>query len=435
MKPTLQRPIASALRALALLLALVVFALPAAAQGNKKVALNAPENCPYCKGDKKLLEAAGLVSHGPFPFGKSESTKVDELLVTCEILWVETKHFRIGFALDSYKVKLEEKKKVLAELTRLHEVLPDVKPETQILDPWLRLHMYAQRCEDLYARFLELIAGQNVTWPDGPGKWAKGGEYFGEGPYLGMQRKYEFLVLPSEAAHVDYLTYDAGLRIKKSQRWHFVELGAITLVCHAQQGNLRQDPALHGHLAFNLAHNLYDGMLHYNYDTMVWLHEGLAHFMEREIDPKYNTFDSDEGAVAEETSKENWKSEVLKMIAAGTQPRMAELVTLKRYSELKLPHHFATWSMVDFLVKTRPDEFAKFLWALKRNFDSNGIPTGSNLNDLHRAKFKEIFGWSYTEFDEAWKAWCLTNYKQGPPKGSDPSNPGGSGVPGRFPGG
>ena len=48
-----------------------------------------------------------------------------------------------------------------------HEVLPDVKPETQILDPWLRLHMYAQRCEDLYARFLEIIAGQNVTWPDG----------------------------------------------------------------------------------------------------------------------------------------------------------------------------------------------------------------------------------------------------------------------------
>ena len=417
------------------LLLLALFFVPslAGAQANKKPA-NAPENCPYCKGNPKLMEAAGIVAHGGFEFGKTDTKKVDELLPYCEILWLETEHFRIGFALGSYKVKLEEKKKVLGELTRLAEKLPAVKPETQILDPWLRLHMYAQRCEDLYGRFIDLIQAKDVVWPDGPGKWAIGGPYFGEGPYLGMQRKYEFLALPSEAAHVEYLTFDAGLRIKKTQRWHFVDLGKITLVCHVQQGNLRQDPALHGHLAFNLAHNLYDGMLHYNYETPVWVHEGLAHFMEREIDPKYNTFDSDEGAIGQETSKENWKAEVMKMLGANSQPRMAELVTLKRYSELTLPHHYATWSMTEFLVRTKPDEYAKFLWALKRNFDAQGIPTGSNMNDLHRTKFKEIFGWNYPEFDEAWKTWCLTAYKTGPPKGSDPSNPG-SGIPGRPPGG
>jgi hypothetical protein len=99
---------------------------------------------------------------------------------------------------------------------------------------------------------------------------------------------------------VAFLKEHCGLQVKRSQRWHFTDLGALSFVCHAEEGSLRQDPALHGHLAFNLAHNLYDGLLHYNYDTPTWLHEGMAHFMEREIDPKYNTFDSDEGAIAEE---------------------------------------------------------------------------------------------------------------------------------------
>ena len=411
-----------------LLLSLALVAAgPLAGQGSKsqKPRPNDPITDPYTENDPELLKAAGIVSMSGFPFGKpgSDTKKIDEFLATSDIRWIETEHFRIGFGLGTHKVKLDEKKKVIAELTRLQSKLPTVSPETSILDPWLRTHLYAQRCEDIYERFLEIVNGGKAAFADGSGTWA--GSYAGEGPYLGMKEKYEVLILQTEAAHVAYLLEHCGLRIKNTQRWHFHEggRGTVTVTMHAQQGKLRTDGALHGHVAFNLAHNLYDGLNHYSYDTPVWIHEGLAHFMEREIDPEFNSFDSGEGATADMTSKSNWRPEVLKLISSGEAPRMAELLALKTYAELKLAHHYVTWSMVDYLVKEKPQEFAKFLWAMKRNYDEKGIPTGNKLPDWHRKQFKEQIGFGYAEFDETWRAWCKTSYVGAPGKDKDKSKP------------
>lgn len=390
--------------------------------GAQKKRANDPINDPYTQNDPALLKAAGIVSMGPFVFGKSgwNTTKVDDLLVGSEVRWIETEHFRIGFGLGSYKVKLEDKKKILAELTRLKLVLPKVQPDTGILDPWLRTHLVAQRCEDIYARFVLLVNAESTTFADGTGVYTGG--YRGEGPYLGMKEKFEVLVLSNAAMQVTWLLENAGLAIKNTQRWHFIDRGAINVVMQAEQGQLRGDAALHGHIAFNLAHNLYDALNHYSYDTPVWLHEGMAHFMEREIDPDHNSFDSGEGAVADMTSKGNWKPEVVKLINSGEASRMAELMTLKSYSDLKLVHHFTTWSMVDFLLKEKPVEFSKFLWAIKRNYDEHGLPTGKNLHDWHRKQFKEQLGFTYAEFDEAWRAWVQANYVRLPGKEKDPKD-------------
>ena len=411
------------------LLGLVLAALPllpgtGGTQG-KAAALEDPAGCPWCHNDPALLKAAGLVNHGPFAFGKFDTAKVKETIPEVDIRWIETEHFRIGFGLGAQKVKLEEKKKILAELTRLKEVLPDVKPEIQLLDPWMRAHLYAQRCEDIYKRFIDLMKIGDKKFKGSEGGQSPG--YMGEGPFLGMKVKYEVLILPSEASHLQFLMTNAGLPIRKSQRWHFIERGAISIICHAQQGRLRVDQALHGHIAFNLAHNLLDGLNHYSYDTPVWYHEGLAHFMEREVDPDYNSFDAGEGATADTTSKSDWRPEVLKLITTEKAPRLAELLSLSSYAELKLPHHFVTWSMLDFLVKEKPEELAKFTWMMKNNLDAKGLPTGGNLAEWHRKSFKECFGWNYQEFDEAWKAWAKDAYKPGVPKGGEP----GPVIPGR----
>lgn len=423
-----KRTVGFALWALAAIATASHAAAAITAQKAEKKRPNDPTLCTVCAGDPALMEAAGIVSHGGFVFGKKggDTVKTDRHQVALDIKWIETAHFRIGFALGPYKVKLEEKKKFLAELTKLEKSFPKkVTPETTLLDPWLRLHLYAQRCEEIYARFVQIVDGSSATFADGSGQYT--GPYMGEGPYLGMREKYEILIVPNEAAHVDFLLENAGLRIRNTQRWHFVDTGAITVSMHAQQGNLRSDAGLHGHVAFNLAHNLYDGLNHYSYDTPVWLHEGLAHFMEREIDPKNNSFDGGEGAVADMTTKANWKPEVMKLIASNEAPRMAELMALKNFGELKLPHHFTTWSMVDFLVTTKPKEFGAFLFAIKKNYDAKGIPTGSNLPDWHRKQFKEVLGWSYAEFDQAWRDWVAVAYKPGTPKGGDamPQLPGG----------
>jgi hypothetical protein len=395
-----------------------------------------PAKCPWCHNNPDLLKAAGLVSHGPFAFGKYDTKHVHELLPEADIRWVETAHFRIGFALGEQKVKLEEKKKILGELTRLKEFFPDVKPETQILDPWMRTHLYAQRCEDCYKHFVDLFKLGDKKFKGDPAL-PKDALYHGEGPYLGMLEKYEILVLPTEASHYVFLVANSGLPVKRSQRWHYIERGVLGLMCHAEQGRLRTDMALHGHIAFNIAHNLLDGLNHYSYDTPVWYHEGLAHYFEREVDPNYNSFDSGEGAAPDTTSKSDWKPEVLKLIAADKAPRLAELMALPSYAELKLPHHFATWSMIDFLIQTKPEEFAKFIWMMKQNVDDKKLPSGTKLGEWHRKCIKECFGWNYQEFDDAWKAWARDAYKPGPPKSGDPNSVpmGGPPVPGAPVGG
>jgi hypothetical protein len=371
---------------------------------------NDPAACGWCRSDPELLAAAGLVSHGPFPFGNEDSARVDALLAVNDIRWIESKHFRIGFALGSHKVKQEEKAKIRAELTRLAQALPKVDPKTKVLDPWLRAHLYAQRCEELYVRFLELMRVKEEAFPPVPRQWDRQGKYMGEGPYLGEREKYEVLIVPAEASHVQFLKTHFGLLIKQTQRWNILSRDCLIVAIHTAEGGLREDQALHGHVAFNLAINFLDGYKHYSYETPIWIREGLAHFMEREISPDFNSFDSSEGAVAAKTSKSNWEPEVLKLIAGGEAPRMAELVALKGYAELELPHHFATWSMIDFLLRTNPEGFACLNDRLHGNVDEQGIPDGSAMEDLHREAFRDCLGLGYPEFDRAWADWARANY-------------------------
>ncbi|MDB4734062.1 hypothetical protein OAF73_01665, partial [Planctomycetota bacterium] len=120
-----------------------VLAAVAAAQKplDRSKPLTDPANDPYTRGGKeKYVEAAGYVSMGGFEFGAAPDTtaEVSALLPDVEIRWIETPHFELGIALPKVKVTKEERKKVKAELTKLRKALPDVKPDTKIMDPWLR---------------------------------------------------------------------------------------------------------------------------------------------------------------------------------------------------------------------------------------------------------------------------------------------------------
>lgn len=397
----------AALLALALLAALVTAGSAVAQKGKQQ-----DEVCPYCKNDPALMQRAGIVSHGPFDFGASDSAHAEVLAAGTDVKWIEGEHFRIGFGIvGNYKVKDTEKKKVRAELTRLAEALPAVDPKAVLLDPWLRTHLFAQRCEDIWKRVVELFQVDPASFPDGTKLWDMRVKYMGEGPYLGQKGKYEMLIVPNENALVSYLKNEFGLTTRKNQRWNVIKRDTLTVVINTQEGNLRDDLALHGHVGFNLSINLLDGYKHYSYDTPIWLREGLGHFIEREISPKHNTFDSSEGSVAEMTRKERWEPEVRKLIASGEAPRMAELVSMKDYADLTLERHYACWSMIDYIVKTNPKGFACLQDALHGRTNASGIADGANLLDVHREKFKECLGFAnYQAFDAAWATWVQENY-------------------------
>lgn len=386
--------------------ALLALALPLHAQQRK----NDPKACPYCHGDPAIMSKAGIVSHGGFEFGSTDTGKVDALMATNDIRWIESKHFELGFALGPIKVKQEDKAKIRGELARLEPVLDGVDIKMAVLDSWLRTHLYAQRLEDMYQRFLDLMQIKDSAFPDGTKLYDMQGKYMGYGPYLGEKGKYEVLVVPTEASLSQYLQTHFGLLTKKTQRWNLPDRDSLSVTINGGDDASREDEALHGHLAFNVTINLLDGYKHYSYDTPIWIREGLAHFVEREITRKYNSFDSSEGGIAETTRKEKWEPEVRKLVASEKAPRMAELITMKDYNELTLPKHYTTWSMIDFLVKTNPTGFAKLQDELHGRLNAKGFPDGSNLQDVHRDKFKECLGMNYAEFDTKWAEWVLLNY-------------------------
>ncbi len=400
-------------RSLAALLFVVLLATSSSAFAQKLRDKTKPKNdpvqCPYCMGEPELMAASGIVSHGGFEFGKTDTAGVDKFLFA-DAIWIETAHFEIGFALGSQKVNQKEKKKLLAELTRLSEVLPEIKPKTKRLDPWLRAHLYAQRCEDLWRDFSKLLEVEDKDFPP-PGPWMQQAKYMGQGPYLGQEGKFEVLILPSEAASLGYLKEQFGLLIKLTQRWNIIDRGSLALITHTGQGSLRVDEAMHGHVVFNLVINMLDGYKHYSYELPVWIREGLAHYFERNLNPNFNSFDSSEGAVADTTSKSNWEPPAKKLAKSDNAPRMASLMALKNFSGLELKHHYTTWSMVDFLEQQHPGFVAKLLDGIKGLVDEQGVDNGSPMPEVHRQVFKDELGMSYAQFDAAWRTWVAANYK------------------------
>lgn len=378
---------------------------------NRKLPPNAPENDPYTKGgDPELMKAAGILSHGGFEFSISDTHAVDEYLGNSDIRWLETEHFEIGFALGSYRVSQKEKKVFLRDLTRLAERLPTVDPKRKLIDPWLRAHLYAMRAEDIYEDFLSIIQMQPSDFPSRGTAWNREGRYPGEGPHMGQKGKYEILILPNKSVHVDFLSHNYGLQIERTQRWNVVPRDSITLIIHTQQGSLKTDAALHGHVAFNLGHNLFDGLKHYSYDTPIWLHEGLAHFMERRISPKHNSFDGSEGSIPVISKLKDWEPQVRKIVSKGDAPRMASLIRLKNYGQMTLDDHFCTWSMIDYIYRTNKDGLAAMMQGLKGRTTPEGLPDGSNIPDAHRELFKKHLGMTYSAFDTAWSEWVKATY-------------------------
>ena len=370
-----------------------------------------PVNCPYTGGDPDILKAAGISSLGGFKFANEDSTQaVDAFLASNEIYWAETEHFEIGFGLGSIKVTQDEKKKVLEELTLLQTKLPSVRPTTKVLDPWLRLYLYCQRLEQTYDAFLELVGKTDEDFPHGGKQWMIGQPYRGQGPYLGETGKYEVLVLPNEGSSKAFLNKEFGLNIKLSQRYNVVDRGTLILVVHTQQGGLKVDEALHGHLVFNTVINFVDGYLYYSYDTPPWIHEGLGHWFERRVNPRYNTFDSSEGAVAEMTRKDDWEPPTRKLVAGAEAPTMASLMAMRGYGEMKLEHHFTTWSMVDYLQREHPGFIGKLLDSICGIKNERGLGDGGPVPERHRDTFKDELGMSYMAFDRAWSDWVLANY-------------------------
>ena len=376
---------------------------------------------PLTKNEPAAMAKAGYLNFGPFPFGNigdktTQSQEIEDSLQYCQILWIETAHFRIGVNLPAWELPqdMPTRQKIRRELEELQLKIPSVDPKSRKLTPWLRAHMTAYRLEKLYSETQLLFGVKDADFPADPSKVVSnaGARYMGYGPYLGMKDKFLVLVFDKAGPYQAYAKKFIGRDTKMPQRWHFKEISSIViaLACESDQFPLKHDTALHCALAFNVSHNLLDGFRYYAYDLPVWIREGFGHWNCRRIDPKWPNFDQNEGSLADMKMVENWGTHVRGLISSGKVAPFTEAVGWRDFCNIKFEDHCAVWSRIDFLISQGPEKWQKFLFGVKGRIDANWLPDQTDLVGATRDALQQAYGISILEFDKKWAEWTKTAY-------------------------
>ncbi len=413
---TLRR--AKALLALALA---IPFAAPLSAQTTPKLPKWRID--PYTRNDPKLIEKLGYVGYGPFEFGqrgtKAVSTEdIDKHLDYAQILWVETRHFRIGSTLDPWVVPLEPeiKAKIRAELEKLlGRGLDRVNPKTRTLDRWLRVHLFAQRLEEHYAEMQSWLGVTDESFPkDDEDRKTRYQDYLGEGPFLGQRNKYLFLIFERVDEYDDYLATFTGRRTVGGQQWNFKDVDSLLYSCAAdnptEDGRLKDDTAMHGHLVFSATHNLINGYLHYNFDLPCWMREAPAHWFERRITEHFNSYTRSEGAPPIDQRAWQYPLETRKFLGNGKFAAFSEVMKWRDFGELEFNDHVMIWSRQDYLMTLGKEKWAKLMRLSKAQVDPSTGQTVGDIVEGTRNALREAYGLSPLSLEEKWREWVLATY-------------------------
>jgi hypothetical protein len=361
---------------------------------------------PYTEADPQAMKAAGIVAYGPFPWADGVSTTdVDKVLGSSRMLWMETAHFRIGSNLRPTKVpeEAEEKKSLQAEVRALRERLPKVKDKPRQLDPWLRMHLYAQRAENLYA---EWCAMAGVTDADfGEGKAVRSGKY------LGLPDKFLVLLFDKQSDLARYMDRFCGVKADKSYR-HYHQKSSQMLAVLAREGfEDANELALQSHFAYSLAMNFTNGYMGYYYDLPCWLLEGIAHGFARKVPTKFVNISIEDEAV-DAQRQHLWPQRIRARVGFDHFPKAADLLAVQDPKGLDYAAHLMSWSRVDFLRKQDEVAFGKLVKGLK----TLSLPaTGGTLPfaQVHARQLEllqELYGLDPESFDARWKEHVLKTY-------------------------
>ena len=400
----------------------LTLALPAAAQRDevrKKPDDGKWREDPYTKNEGEALRKAGYERFGPIVWNEGvTSDRVEQALGEVKIRWIETEHFRLGCALEKWKIPgddREVKKRIKAELTRLAKRIPRVKSKikTKQLDPWLRAHLYAQRLEELYDDLSKLLG---VTDRDFPAAGTKPGKNtVGRGPHLGVKGKFNVLLLHKDSDCARFVNTFTDADPDGPRRWYYSEPADNFLFVTAVEfsGNAYEDDtALYCHVAFNVLHNMLDAYRGFSYQTTIWWQEGLTHCLRRDISDEWNSYSS----IADDSERvyrmHDWENRVLGRLKNGLHRPIRDLAERFSYEGLKFADHMELWSRADFLRARSEKGFGRFITILK----SQDAPFGKDPEKkqqlaLQEEALQECFGLTWDSFDEEWIRWAKKEYR------------------------
>ncbi len=358
-----------------------------------------------------MMQHAGILSFGPFRFGDDRtSAQVEEIIGGVPMVWAETAHFRIGSTLDSYDwpTDKEERKRLQGELVRLGEALPTLKGKRKLdeLDPWLRLHLYALRVEDVYGRFLDVFDVDARAFPATP--VTRGGVT--RGPFLGLPEKFTLLLCDKQSEFGRYASTCLAWRSPTPYRYLFPKVGSMFFGTAEEflQGEYANDLGLHCLVASAVVQNLLTFYGGTTYDLApFFLTEGVGHWFTREIDERYPSFTGSADGVVAGRADTEWAPRVRARVVNGVFPTTAEMLAWNDPDEVEYAEHMILWSRIDHLARGTDGALGRLLRAL-RPANSRGIP-GEAVERV-RAAFEQAVGQPLADYDAAWARWVEDEY-------------------------
>lgn len=366
-----------------------------------------PVEDPYTKGDAEAMRALGIERYAPFPWADFKTTAdVDKVLGERRVRWLETRHFRLGCTLATAPLpqRPDERKALQAETKELNRLCRKIPARPKELDTWLRLHLFAQRCERAYAEFERLLGHSDADFEQG--------KVPGHGPYLGMPDKFLLLLFQKKSDMVRYMDRFCGRQDDASMRFYHQGTNQLVLCVSAEGLEGFTESGLHGHVVYATWQNLLNGYRGYNYPLPPWLAEGLAHWYSRQVPTEFlNVQLKDDESVAQD-DQYDWPKKVRRR--AQHEGAFFPFATMAGWSDadqLGYHGHAQSWSRVDYLMHVDPEKVGELVRQLKGVAPTGDFERqGAEVSALAQKLLVDLFGLDAATFDERWRAWVLKAY-------------------------
>ena len=367
---------------LSLLTAVVGVSLPAQKKPDNKsgaLAKAAPDD-PFTKKDPDKMKDLGVVDYGPLPWCDNlRSTDIEKVLGEGRLLWMETEHFRFAsnFGTTAAPKDPKARKLLKAEMKRLNKKCKKIPSSKSKLGPWLRLHIYAQRAEELYAEFAAL------TGKDDPAK------------HLGNKEKFLVLLFQKRSDLARYSDRFCGRKSEQSRRQFHFKTGHYSIMVAAEGDDGPRDAeTVHAQFRFLVAQMFLDAAG----GAPGWLSYGVAHHYERQI--PCNTINC--GVRANESvdtaTQYDWERKMKKR--CQHEALCIPFLDLCTSNDLGYYGHVQAWSRVGWLMQDE-QKFAEFVqMVLKKGSKSQQV-----------AALAAVYELEPEQFDETWRKWALKAYK------------------------
>jgi hypothetical protein len=361
---------------------------------------------PYTRGDAEMLAGLGYQRTGRMTWMNHDTPRIEEDLGNLPLRWIETEHFKIGCALPEVDVpRGREVREALGdELAALRERLPTVPRKARTLDPWLRTHLYAMRLERLYDRVQQVLGVTDEDFVRTRAGAPRAEPWRGRGAYLGLEGKFHVLLCEKQSTLGRYLRNYVGVDAETPYRWYEPNCDASLFVTCSEfaEGAFSEPHKMHAHVVFNVTHVLLAAFGGYLSDKPVWIVEGLAHGLRREITDEINDFSALDGDRLIAYREREWVEKVKQRLRHDLVRPWSEIAHATDAESFTLVDHVAVWSRTTWLLETRgEDAIGRYLASLS----GRRIAESERATAFDRA-FRTAFGADPDELDAEWKDWA-----------------------------